>query len=706
MFYKNFSKCVIAGAVVTSGTCSLVFAGEESDKIKARINDNIKEIIKIMEDKMPEGCLKFFGCVKDNVNKLQNEGILKVVSYVFENVKFIEKFDEELFSLRETAMRRFFIFLSKAEALDKKIRDESFSAEIKDVSDLKEKGNDLIAALKVYYQSLNACKLTNFLDLTEDEDINKDIDKFLPNFLKSNKIFADFSKLYESNDKNTLKELERLGKSEDTKPIFLENKKFDDIIKAIENFAISTDYKDHGIQEDFVQEKNTEQANTNKITEEQDTKKVQDFKGCITNKDTKEIIEKNEQNMLVLRKHTNEYKKLYSVGNPKDAKVEKDLHLYSEKGKSAPNNSMSQILVSDPRKNEEFFEELLDDEKYSFFSKEGKEEIERYIESNSLEKGYLSIIDGAYTKILKFVVAENIRPLLESFFGRWLVSDYVVFKMNKKTVDFGLFEDVFKNVISLCRGLLEKCSSKNKNQSNTPIVKELINRCLDIAIESEDLSEESFLVFSKMKKYCNIGGFLKDEFLENLFSEISNLELGKKNAIDAFFYILSKTGGVVTEKWNKIAEENSNFKVNNISQSIKELSELRSNIEPSVNKVLKNFYRALILENYAAGLSKAYLESGRFFLKSDSDSAIVQDEDLKETHKAKSAKDQKKINFGTKCNYKKLENLRDKFTYKDSRESSPCHGGSQRGVLSAFFYEKTKDLCLPLSPNKLKLLNE
>ena len=131
-----------------------------------------------------------------------------------------------------------------------------------------------------------------------------------------------------------------------------------------------------------------------------------------------------------------------------------------------------------------------------------------------------------------------------------------------------------------------------------------------------------------------------------------------------------------------ILEENSNFEVNSISQSIEELFKLRDKIDPSVNKVLKNFYKSLILKNYAADLSRAYLRRRRFFFKNDSE--VIQDEDLKESYRTTKSKDQMKANFNIKYRSSKLENLKSEHK-KDSRENSPRHIGQEFSSLKSIF---------------------
>ena len=480
MFFKNFSKCVLAETIVESIACSWVCANKESEEIKAEVNSGIENIIRRIEGKKIEECLKFFGDVKDGVSKLQNKNVLKIVSDVFKKVQFVEEFEKKLFRLKDLAAKRFLIFLNKAETLDKKIRDE-ISENTKEV---EKQGNDLIAALKIYYQSLNSSDFTDYLSFTGNDD--KGITRFFPEFLRTDNVFAEFSKLYNLNDKDILEELDKEGKSSDTEPIFFESKEFDNIIEAI---AVNNESRDI---EGFIQKENVKQADTKKITGKEDTKKGGTvFKVRTTDlnlkKNTKEKIKEKELKeikniILELRKRLSEYEKLHFVESPKDEKFKAYLPLYSEKANleesEIVHNKKEKFRFNTEPKNKKFFEDIFDDKKYGFVSKEEKEEIDKYIKNNSLKEDYVKIIDGAYARILRFAGAEVKRVLLKSFLGRWLVSNYVVFKMNIEVDDFELFKNVFKDAISLKN--YESFLEKDKSQDNIPITRALINRCLDI----------------------------------------------------------------------------------------------------------------------------------------------------------------------------------------------------------------------------------
>ena len=66
MFFKKFSKYILAGTEIMSCACSLVYADKEADKLKAKIKEEIDEIIK----KMPEEAKIVSLAGKDEKNQI------------------------------------------------------------------------------------------------------------------------------------------------------------------------------------------------------------------------------------------------------------------------------------------------------------------------------------------------------------------------------------------------------------------------------------------------------------------------------------------------------------------------------------------------------------------------------------------------------------------------------------------------------------
>ena len=108
MFFKEFSKYVLAGIAVMPCACSLVYANKDANTLKNEINGEIDEIIEKMpqeaktvslarEDvKKLDNCqgkenyFYFFKTIKKCISNLQNKDILEIISSVLEYLQCVK----------------------------------------------------------------------------------------------------------------------------------------------------------------------------------------------------------------------------------------------------------------------------------------------------------------------------------------------------------------------------------------------------------------------------------------------------------------------------------------------------------------------------------------------------------------------------------------------------------------------------------------